>query len=129
RLQRAEDLDSWCDSFAGSPDHARLFLDLHRSDPQAAHRLAMALTVMPDVGTEFLGFRLVGELGRGALGRVYLAQQGELANRQVVLKVSPDVSGESQTLAQLQHTNVVPIYSVHRAEPLQAVCMPYFGAT
>jgi serine/threonine protein kinase/Flp pilus assembly protein TadD len=29
----------------------------------------------------------------------------------------------------LQHTNIVPIYSVHRANPYQAVCMPYFGAT
>src|SRR5207248_10665911 len=49
--------------------------------------------------------------------------------RFVVLKVSPDVGGESQALAQLQHTNVVPIYSLHRAGPLQAVCMPYLGAT
>src|SRR5262249_55544637 len=44
-------------------------------------------------------------------------------------KVSADVSGESHVLAQLQHTNVVPVYSVHRSGPLQAVCMPYLGAT
>src|SRR5262249_18311291 len=29
--------------------------------------------------------------------------------------------------AQLQHTNIVPIYSVHRSGCLQAVCMPYLG--
>jgi hypothetical protein len=45
------------------------------------------------------------------------------------VEVSPDFFGESQTLAQLQHTNIVPIYSIHRVEALQAVCMPYFGST
>jgi tetratricopeptide (TPR) repeat protein len=29
----------------------------------------------------------------------------------------------------LQHTNIVPIYSIHRVERLQAVCMPYYGST
>src|SRR5262249_37117163 len=77
---------------------------------------------------EFCGFRLLVELGRGAFARVFLAQQGDLARRLVVLKVSPTTDDEPQTLAQLQHTNVVPIYSVHRAGKLQAVCMPFFGA-
>ena len=81
------------------------------------------------MGDEFLGFRLIGELGRGGFGRVYLALQGDLADRPVALKVSPELSGESQMLARLQHTNIVPIYSTHRVEPLQAVCMPYFGST
>jgi serine/threonine protein kinase/Tfp pilus assembly protein PilF len=122
-------LDSWGKSFNGSPQQAELFLDLHRSDPEAAHRIAKAVTAIPEVGTEFLGFRLRAELGEGAFAKVFLAQQGDLANRAVVLKVSPTSDDESQTLAQLQHTNIVPIYSVHRAGSLQAVCMPYFGAT
>jgi serine/threonine protein kinase/tetratricopeptide (TPR) repeat protein len=129
RLQTPEDLSSWKDSFRGSPEHAGLFLDIHRSDPETASRLAQAVTAMPEVGTEFLGFRLLRELGRGAFARVYLCQQGELANRYVALKVSPGRDTETQTLAQLQHTNVVPIYSVHRPGVLQAVCMPYFGST
>jgi serine/threonine protein kinase/tetratricopeptide (TPR) repeat protein len=122
-------VDSWGSSFKGSPEEAQLFIDLHRSNPEAAHRLAQAVTALPEVGTELLGFRLLAELGQGAFGRVYLAQQGDLANRHVVLKVCPNVDEESQTLAQLQHTNIVPVYSVHRAGPLQAVCMPFFGAT
>jgi serine/threonine protein kinase/Flp pilus assembly protein TadD len=131
RLRSPEDLglDSWGKSFSGSPEQAQLFLDLHRSDPEAAHRIAQAVTAMPEVGTEFLGFRLRAELGEGAFAKVFLAQQGDLANRSVVLKVSPTSDDESQALAQLQHTNIVPIYSVHRAGSLQAVCMPYFGAT
>jgi serine/threonine protein kinase/tetratricopeptide (TPR) repeat protein len=83
----------------------------------------------PEVGDDFMGFHIVGELGRGAFAKVYLAEQEGLANRRVALKVSKILFGESQTLAQLQHTNIVPIYSVHVEGPFQAVCMPYFGGT
>lgn len=86
-------------------------------------------TAFPEVGGEFLGFQLVRELGRGAYGRVYLATQGELAGRLVALKVSVEATGESVSLAQLQHTNIVPVYSVHHDHGLHAVCMPYFGGT
>jgi len=84
---------------------------------------------LPGPGGVFLGFRLQEELGRGAFGRVYLARQADLGGRPVALKVAYDIFGESRTLAQLQHTNIVPIYSFHRAGPLQAVCMPFFGRT
>ena len=40
-----------------------------------------------------------------------------------------DVRAEAEALARLLHTNIVPVYSVHRAGPLQAVCMPYCGGT
>jgi eukaryotic-like serine/threonine-protein kinase len=123
------DPNSWCSSFAGSAGHLRLFRDLERSDPDTAHRLSQSLAALPEVGSEFLGFRLVAELGQGAFGKVFLARQGELADRLVALKVSSDLMGEPQTLARLQHTHIVPIYSTHRAGPLQAVCMPYLGAT
>jgi serine/threonine protein kinase/Tfp pilus assembly protein PilF len=93
------------------------------------NRLACARASFPEVGEVFLGFRLLALLGRGAFGKVYLAEQEDLAGRLVALKVAPNIFGESQTLAQLQHTNIVPIYSIHRAESFQAVCMPYFGAT
>ena len=122
-------LDSWCATFPGVPEHAELFREVHRSDPQAAYRLAEALTSLPGVGETFLGFRLVAELGRGTFGKVYLARQGDLADRPVALKVAVDLHGESQALAQLQHTNIVPIYSAHRAGPFHAVCMPYLGRT
>jgi serine/threonine protein kinase len=84
---------------------------------------------LPEAGDSFLGFRLLRELGRGAFGRVFLARQGDLADRPVVLKIASNLRGEVRTLAQLQHTNVVPLFSVHWADPFQAVCMPYLGAT
>ena len=97
-------------------------------DPYVS-RWAQAAAALPEAGTEFLGFHLVEEIGRGAFGRVYLARQGDLAGRPVALKIACDIFGESQTLAQLQHTNIVPIYSLHRTGPFQAVCMPFFGRT
>lgn len=110
-------------------DATRLFGDLHQCSPEAALRLAQAATSMPRAGTEFAGFRLVSELGRGAFGRVFLAEQKELADRQVVLKVSMDARTEAKALSQLLHTNIVPIYSIHRNGVFQAVCMPYCGST
>ncbi len=84
---------------------------------------------LPPVGAEAFGFHLRHQLGEGAFARVFLAEQAELAGRPVVLKISDTSSDEPQTLAQLQHTHIVPIYSVHedRAAGLRAVCMPYFG--
>ncbi len=124
-----EAVDQWCDSFPGMRQHAELFRELHRIDPEAAVRLAHALTAMPMVGAEFHGFILLAELGRGGLARVFLAQQEALAHRHVVLKIAPSVWGEAETLAQLRHPNIVPILSVHQHEPFQAVCMPYLGWT
>ncbi len=80
-------------------------------------------------GEELFGFRLRRQLGRGAFASVYLAEQRDLACRQVVLKISATEGTEHQTLARLQHTNIVPIFSVHEDSEakLRAVCMPYFG--
>jgi len=122
-----EALNSWCNDLGGAP--AKQHCEGARADEAAADWLVRAANSLPAVGEQFLGFHLVALLGRGGFGQVYLAEQGDLANRRVVLKVAADIFGESQTLAQLQHTNIVPIYSIHRASPFQAVCMPYFGAT
>jgi serine/threonine protein kinase/tetratricopeptide (TPR) repeat protein len=84
---------------------------------------------LPEVGEEVFGFRLHQELGKGAFARVFLASQADLAGRPVVLKISAIEGTEPQTLAQLQHTHIVPIHSVHEdaRAGLRAVCMPYFG--
>jgi serine/threonine protein kinase/lipoprotein NlpI len=84
---------------------------------------------LPAPGDELFDFRLRRELGRGAFARVFLAEQAALAGRPVVLKVSAIEGDEPQTLAQMQHTHIVPIYSIHEdaRAGLRAVCMPYFG--
>jgi serine/threonine protein kinase/lipoprotein NlpI len=83
----------------------------------------------PEAGEEFEGFTILEELGRGAVSRVFLARQQDLAGRPMVLKISTELWRESDRIARLQHTNIVPIYSVHRAGGMQAICMPYFGHT
>jgi eukaryotic-like serine/threonine-protein kinase len=128
-IQRPQDLGidskSRPKKFGQAPPSA----DVLRSGSDMSRRLAEALADLPAAGSELFGFRILADLGRGSFGRVYLAQQCDLASRYVALKVSTNLFGESQALAQLQHTNIVPIYSIHRAALYQAVCMPYFGST
>ncbi len=81
----------------------------------------------PRVGDVVQGFKLVGELGRGAFARVFLAHQEALADRPVALKITQRPTREAERLARLQHTNVVPVYSVHADGPVQLICMPYLG--
>ena len=83
----------------------------------------------PASGEDFGEFRLVAEIGRGAQGRVFLATQIGLANRPVVLKVTARTGQEHLTLARLQHTHIVPLYTAHddSARNLRVLCMPYFG--
>lgn len=79
---------------------------------------------------ETLGeFTLLAELGRGACGRVFLASQPSLADRLVVLKVTPRDGEEHLCLARLQHTNIVPLHGAHDdvERGLRVLCMPYFG--
>lgn len=83
----------------------------------------------PKVGALLHGYRLHRELGRGAFARVYLAGETELAGRLVALKVSRENDQEPQVLAHMQHSNIMPIYSI-RVDPrsgLRALCMPYVG--
>lgn len=74
-------------------------------------------------------FDVLDELGRGAEGRVYLARQRTLADRRVVLKVTECAGEEHFNLARLQHTHIVPLYSVQedREHNRRVLCMPYFG--
>jgi serine/threonine protein kinase/tetratricopeptide (TPR) repeat protein len=123
-----DDLPGTEQVIAAPPSPASLAAD-ESADDGGASRWREAAAALPEPGTTFLGFRLVEELGRGAFGRVYFAKQGDLAGRPVALKVAGDAGDESQTLAQLQHPNVVPIHSFHKAGPFQAVCMPYLGRT
>ena len=85
--------------------------------------------VWPEPGAELLGFQLLQLLGRGAFARVYLAQQVDLANRHVVLKITREKLPEPKVLAQLRHTNIVPIHAHYQSGEYSVVCMPFLGAT
>ncbi len=79
-------------------------------------------------GDRLLDFVIVGELGKGAFSKVYLARQLSLAGRLVVLKLSSIRLNEAERLAKLQHTNIVPVYSVHDHGRFSIICMPWFGS-
>jgi serine/threonine protein kinase/predicted Zn-dependent protease len=90
-------------------------------------RRAEPTNSFPVVGDELFGFVLTEVIGSGGFGRVFLARQRSLADRPVALKVSAGADAEAQNLARLQHTNIMPIHSVHKAGGLVGVCMPYYG--
>ena len=87
--------------------------------------------MLPEVGEDLGPFRLLAELGRGASGKTYLAAEPALADRLVVLKVISDDQEEHLSLARLQHTHIIPLFSEHAFPDrgLRALCMPYLGGT
>lgn len=88
-----------------------------------------AIASFPNVGDELGQFRLLAELGRGAMGRVYLATQPALSDRPVVLKCTPETDQEHLSLARLQHTGIVPLYLAQSVPErnVRLLCMPYLG--
>jgi streptogramin lyase len=76
--------------------------------------------IQPDIGTDFVGYRIEGLIGRGGMGVVYRAYDLRL-KRNVALKlVAPELvlddafrarfERETELAMALEHPNVVPIY-------------------
>ncbi|MCE5268292.1 MAG: serine/threonine-protein kinase [Planctomycetaceae bacterium] len=101
--------------------------DLLAGDPDL--RLLQEKLPWPDAGDDYLQFHLITEIGRGAFGRVFLATEPAIGDRQVVVKIAPSAGGEAEVLGKLRHPNIVPVYSLHEqgAAGLAAFCMPYLG--
>jgi eukaryotic-like serine/threonine-protein kinase len=85
--------------------------------------------ILPEVGENLGSFHLLAELGRGASGKTFLATEPSLADRLVVLKVLSDDQDEHLSLARLQHTHIIPLFSEQEfpERGLRALCMPYLG--
>jgi serine/threonine protein kinase len=62
-----------------------------------------------EVGQQIDDFDLLVQLGKGSFGSVFLARQRSM-QRLVALKISRDRGVEPQTLAQLDHPNIVRVY-------------------
>ncbi len=115
--------------------------ELRRRFPRWASELALMLDChqlvqahlgpprFPAPGETLGDFRLIAELGRGMKARVFLATQPELADRPVVLKVTPRQDREFVSLARLQHTHIVPLHGAYDfpTRNLRALCLPYLG--
>ncbi len=105
-------------------EQLRILMECHRFLEAGA-----SSPVFPVPGERLGDFSLLAELGRGAHGRVFLATEPALADRPVVLKLVPRSGREHLSLARLQHTHIVPLYSVQEdpVRNLRTLCMPYFG--
>ena len=102
--------------------------------------MAGASDQLPDGGgtvRELPGYRIERQLGRGSMGVVYLAEDIQL-RRKVALKVlAPTLSDdelfrrrfdrESQSAANLDHPNIVPVYAAGEAAGSLYIAMRYVG--
>ena len=85
--------------------------------------------VLPEAGDEIGPYLLRRELGRGAFARVFLAEQADLENRQVVVKLSTRPTREPWLLARVRHAHIVEILSHAEVDDgaFQLICMPFLG--
>ncbi len=100
------------------------------SDKTATSETVFDSNSVPSPGVAWRDFEIVREIGRGALSRVFLARQLSLSRREVVLKFAPRKESqrlEAEKIAKLQHTNIVPVYSVYEDDQFNVFCMPYIG--
>jgi serine/threonine protein kinase/tetratricopeptide (TPR) repeat protein len=108
-------------------------LQLHRECPPSLLGRWMQTTsgddALPKVGDEIGPFFLRRELGSGGFARVFLAEQTNLENRLVVLKVSTRVSREPWLLARVRHAHIVEIVSHATVDDgaFHLICMPFWG--
>ena len=105
-----------------TPEERATWLD-HAAACSQCHAIAMVMSSSPGTGgpaeaSERIGRFVLGrELGRGAMGTVYAAEDPELA-RPIALKVLHDATAadrlrrEARALARLDHPNVVRVYDV-----------------
>ncbi len=91
------------------PQFATMLLPLEQSI--AANQAVTTADAPPDldIGEQLDDFTILQKLGQGAFAHVYLAQQISM-RRLVALKVSRGKGGESQSLAQFDHPNIVRVF-------------------
>ena len=95
----------------------------------AGRRRLRAKQDLPGAGDEVGPYFLRRELGRGSFARVFLAEQLNLENRLVVVKVATRQTREPWLLARVRHTHIVEILShaLVGEAGLHLICMPFWG--
>lgn len=89
----------------------------------------------PEIGGTLSHFRILAKIGEGGMGEVYLAEDSRL-KRKVALKTLPaEMIGdpgwrrrfqrEAETLAALNHPNIVTIYSIERSGATRFLTMEF----
>ncbi len=88
-----------------------------------------------DTGSEVAGYRITGLLGRGGMGFVYEAEHVLLKRKAALKTLAPELGGgadfrerfirESQTVASIDHPNIIPIYDAGDIDGLVYISMRY----
>src|SRR5437762_12051488 len=86
-------------------------------------------------GSELAGYRVTGLLGRGGMGFVYEAEHLLLQRKAARKTLAPELGGgndfrerfirESQTVASIDHPNIIPLYDAGDLEGLVYIAMRY----
>lgn len=109
-------------SLRTSPEELQASIDTSRVDKAREPKASKQSQAQADLPLAFGRYRILKELGAGAMGKVYLAHDEQL-DRRVALK-TPNFSGsndsqlvarfyrEARAAAKLQHRNICPIYDV-----------------
>jgi eukaryotic-like serine/threonine-protein kinase len=110
RRQAGEEVDvkSYYRRFPTQETELRRMLKLD-SPHRTTTLLRGPVKVPTELGNQIDDFDLLTELGQGAFATVHLARQRSM-QRMVALKISADSGSEPQTLAQLDHPNIVRVY-------------------
>jgi predicted ATPase/predicted Ser/Thr protein kinase len=88
-----------------------------------------------EAGSELAGYRIAGLLGRGGMGFVYEAEHLLLKRKAALKTLAPELGGgnefrerfirESQTVASIDHPNIIPIYDAGDLGGLVFIAMRY----
>jgi serine/threonine protein kinase len=91
------------------------------------------------IGTTIAGYRIERLLGRGGMGRVYLAEDTRLGRKVALKLLDPELAEdqrfrdrftrESRLAASLDHPNVVPIHEAGEADGVLFIAMRYVEGT
>jgi non-specific serine/threonine protein kinase len=88
-----------------------------------------------EAGQELAGYRVTGLLGRGGMGFVYEAEHQLLKRKAALKTLAPELGGgsdfrerfirESQTVASIDHPNIIPIYDAGDIGGMVYIAMRY----
>lgn len=104
-------VQEYLDRFPDQRDQILALLPLENTTTMSPTGESVAESFRP--GDRVADFYLMSSLGTGAFGSVFLARQ-ESMQRMVALKISGDRGTEGQTLAQLDHPNIVRVHDQTR---------------
>jgi serine/threonine protein kinase len=110
--RQCEDPPSLEEYYTRFPNQSKRLQRMMSMDPNrttSTTLLNSAREVELDVGQQIDDFDLLVRLGKGSFGSVFLARQRSM-QRLVALKISRNRGVEPQTLAQLDHPNIVRVY-------------------